>query len=223
VRLLCRGLLTNRTLRRLSLASTGLHADGALEVASVVNSPIGVLESVDLSGNDIGLVGLRALSVSAQYSKTLKELILCNCGLSSRLAGVSAGAAAAIANALLNGGKDGARAAIAADAADADSGSGDAVQPASAFDALGRALANPHCALGRVDLDGNAVRFVRASGIDGRNVSPLSTHTHKYTTCVDPLPDPYPLRWLARTDDGRRRSRSLASRHCRQRRESRQI
>jgi hypothetical protein len=74
-RLLARGLLTNRTLRRLSLASTGIRADGALDIASVVNSPICVLEAVDLSGNDIGLVGLRALSVSALYSKTLAELV----------------------------------------------------------------------------------------------------------------------------------------------------
>jgi hypothetical protein len=159
VRLLCRGLLTNRSLRRLSLASTGLHAEGALEVASVVNSPIGVLEAVDLSGNDIGLVGLRALSVSALYSKTLAELILCNCGLSSRLAGVSAAAAAAIAAALTSGKEGGARESAAAAIGDADGGAGDAAQPSSAFDALGRSLASAECALGRVDLDGNAVRL----------------------------------------------------------------
>ena len=89
-RALCKGLATNRTLTRLSLASCALGSEGAEEVAGFINSPTCILQALDLSGNDIGLQGLRSLAVAASYSKTLLELLLCNCGLSSKSAAVSA-------------------------------------------------------------------------------------------------------------------------------------
>ena len=86
LRALCKGLATNRTLTRLSLAGCGFGCEGAEEVAAFINSPTCILEGLDLSGNDIGLEGLRSLAVAASYSKTLLELLLCNCGLSSKSA-----------------------------------------------------------------------------------------------------------------------------------------
>jgi hypothetical protein len=166
-RLLCRGLLTNRSLKRLSLASVDMREDGAFEVASYVNSSLCVLEALDLSGNNIGIAGLQALSVSAQYSKTLVELTLYNCGLSSRAVGTQAAAGLAIA--LSNGG--GASSAEAVNSAvsgssDLNTASSDAAALASsAFDALGRALASPDCALGAVDLDGNPMNEADAAAL----------------------------------------------------------
>ena len=87
VRGLCRGLASNNTLKRLSLAGCGMGPEGAEEVAAVVNAHSCVLEAIDLSGNDIQLSGLRSLAVAASYSRTLQELLLCNCALSSRCAG----------------------------------------------------------------------------------------------------------------------------------------
>jgi hypothetical protein len=170
-RALARGLLTNRSLKRLSLASCGLRAEGAFEVASVVNSTIGVLAAVDLSGNDIGLAGLQALSVAALYSKTLAELTLCNCGLSSRLSAGDAASAAAALHAALAAGAGAGAALAATAAAGADAGAeaaaaGDAAAaPAAAFDALGRALASADCALGSVDLDGNPLTQADADAL----------------------------------------------------------
>ncbi len=102
---LCRGLRSNNTLKRLSLSGCGLGPDGAEDVAAVVGAPTCMLESIDLSGNDIGLTGLRSLAVAASYSKTLQELLLCNCALSSRSAADDA--AVALMRSLKGGGGGG--------------------------------------------------------------------------------------------------------------------
>ncbi len=181
---LCRGLNSNNTLKRLSLSGCGMGPDGAEDVAAVVNAQTCVLESIDLSGNDIGLAGLRSLAVAASYSKTLQELLLCNCALSSRcqedaaalalIRGVkeSGGGRAGVANGGGSGGVVGAAAAAAAPAGGSGGGGGGALPAAEdgagsaaaaiaqklgteAFSALGAALASTDCALGRVDLEGN--------------------------------------------------------------------
>ncbi len=177
-RLLCRGLLTNRSLKRLSLASVGMRENGAFEIAAYINSSLCVLEALDLSGNNIGVAGLKSLSVSALYSKTLVELTLCNCGLSSR--GQESQAVADLALALATGGSDAivsatatskaatatAAAAAAAEAESATDTLTTAVEvTAAAFDALGRALASTDCALGSVDLDGNPMNEADAAAL----------------------------------------------------------
>ncbi len=87
VKALCKGLLTNRTLTHLSLAGCGLGAEACLELGGFLNSPTCVLQHLDVQGNgDVGLEGLNSLAVAACYSRTLGELVLCNCGMSSRSA-----------------------------------------------------------------------------------------------------------------------------------------
>ena len=170
-RLLCRGLLTNRSLRRLSLASVGMREHGAFEIAAYINSSLCVLEALDLSGNNIGVAGLNSLSVSALYSKTLVELTLCNCGLSSRRQ--ESQAIADLALALATGGSDAiasatatSKAAAATEKAEATDTLTSAVEvTAAAFDALGRALASTDCALGSVDLDGNPMNEADAAAL----------------------------------------------------------
>ena len=176
-RLLCRGLLTNRSLKRLSLASVGMGESGAFEIASYINSSLCVLEALDLSGNNIGVAGLQSLSVSALYSKTLVELTLCNCGLSSRRQETLI--AADLALAIATGGSDAIASATAAAAATATTttdtlttnavataaAAAVVVVTAAAFDALGRALASTDCALGSVDLDGNPMNEADAAAL----------------------------------------------------------
>lgn len=161
-RLLCRGLLTNRVLKRLSLASVDMCEDGAFEVASYINSSLCVLEALDLSGNNIGLAGLQSLSVSALYSKTLVELTLCNCGLSSRVIdSQSAGNLLALPSG--PGGPDASAASKAGTETDNHPAAG--TPGSTAFDSLGRALASPDCALGAVDLDGNPMNEADAASL----------------------------------------------------------
>ncbi len=174
---LCRGLRSNNTLKRLSLSGCGLGPDGAEDVAAVVGAPTCMLESIDLSGNDIGLTGLRSLAVAASYSKTLQELLLCNCALSSRCA--EDDAAVALMKSVKGGGAGGgggsggggggggaAGTALAVAAAPAGGGLPPAAEGGAgassaqklgteAFNALGAALVSAECVLGRVDLEGN--------------------------------------------------------------------
>lgn len=80
---LCRGLRTNRSLKRLTLGYCGVGPDGAAALASVLESPLCGLEKLDLMGNALGSEGLHMLATAAYRSKTLVDMNLRDNGIGS--------------------------------------------------------------------------------------------------------------------------------------------
>jgi len=78
---LCKGLRTNRTLKKLSLGYCAVGVDGAEALAAVIASPLSGLEHLNLMGNHIGAEGCAIIARAAQVSKTLRELILRDNGI----------------------------------------------------------------------------------------------------------------------------------------------
>lgn len=80
---LCRGLRTNRTLKRLTLGYCNISPEGAAALAAVLASPLCALERIDLMGNALGSEGLFIMARAATTSKTLVELNLRDNGIGS--------------------------------------------------------------------------------------------------------------------------------------------
>ena len=76
--LLMRGLRTNRNLKIVTLSYCNLGPLAAQSIASVITSPLSVIEAIDLTGNSLTSVGLAYLANAARNSTKLKELILCD-------------------------------------------------------------------------------------------------------------------------------------------------
>lgn len=96
---LCRGLRTNRSLKRLTLGYCNVGPDGAAALASVLESPLCALEKLDLMGNALGSEGLHMLATAAYRSKTLVDMNLRDNGIGSgtliaHVAGKAGGGAA---------------------------------------------------------------------------------------------------------------------------------
>jgi hypothetical protein len=164
---LARGLRTNRTLKVLTLSYCGLGPSGAASIASVITSPLPVLEAIDLTGNALTSVGLEALATAAKSSKFLKELVLCDNSIGGgfllpRRAGAP-GETGLLGDTPSTPAPSGAGA--GSSAAEGESAAAvlnervthAAAVSKAALTSLGEALSSPDCGLCRVNLEMNAL------------------------------------------------------------------
>jgi hypothetical protein len=73
---LCRGLRTNRTLKRLELGYCGIDAEGARSLGEVIGFQLCGLNRLNLMGNLLGGEGLMSLCEGLRYNRSLTHLVL---------------------------------------------------------------------------------------------------------------------------------------------------
>ena len=78
IRELCKGLRTNKSLKKLTVSYCDIGPDGGGYLSSVLAYPGNALAHLDLMGNHIGSEGLLPLAVALQGNTALQELIICD-------------------------------------------------------------------------------------------------------------------------------------------------
>lgn len=73
---LAKGLITNRTLKRLYLRYCGIDESGGKALSEILSAPKISLSVLDLSGNRLGCQGLLHLCPGLQQNKSLQQLYL---------------------------------------------------------------------------------------------------------------------------------------------------
>ncbi len=80
---LCEGIRTNSSILNISLARCNIESKGAKAISHVLKSKLSKLQTLDLTGNNIGGIGLAELSIGLIKNKLLTTLILAENNIAS--------------------------------------------------------------------------------------------------------------------------------------------